>query len=146
MKNIVTACLLTLLLLILPMLTVLAQPSEKNIPTSFTSGTKLPEPDVLTISAPSLEKYSTAYDGKNGTYVETGISLAVNAGIDDAGTWTDMPDGSRIWRLTLNAPGATALAVIYDRFALPEGGKLWLYNAYKTQVVGAFNSKNNPAN
>lgn len=144
MKNYLTTSLLSLFLLTLTVLSTTAQPSEKNIPQSFTSGIKLPVPDILTITAPSVEKLNSPYNGKNGTYIETGISLAVNTGINDAGTWTDMPDGSKIWRLTLKAPGANALAVIYDRFTLPEGGKLWLYNAYRNQVAGAFTEKNNP--
>ncbi len=73
-----------------------------------------------------------------------GVSVYVNRGIDDAGTWTDLPDGSKIWRLELEADGALALGVYYDMFHLPEGGKLFLYNDTRSQIIGAFTSTNNP--
>ncbi len=73
-----------------------------------------------------------------------GVSVIVNKGMDNAGTWTKLPDGGKIWRLELEAPGALALGVYYDNFYIPEGGKLFLYNDNKNQVIGAYTSVNNP--
>jgi PKD repeat protein len=73
-----------------------------------------------------------------------GVSVIVNKGIDDAGTWTELPGGGKIWRLELEAPGALALGVYYDDFFIPEGGKLFLYNDNRNQVIGAYTAQNNP--
>lgn len=146
MKSILSLRLIAFICFISAGQIALSQPSDRSIPSSFSAGYKLSAPDCITLAAPSLEKYSTPYNGKNGTYVETGIGISADAGIKNAGTWTDLADGSKLWRLTLRAPGAYSLAVLYDRFMLPEGGKLWLYNASRSQVIGAFTQSNNPAN
>ncbi len=73
-----------------------------------------------------------------------GVSVYVNRGMDNAGTWTKLPNGDKIWRLELEDPGALALGVYYDNFYIPEGGKLFLYNDNRNQVIGAFTASNNP--
>ncbi|MBU0765178.1 MAG: PKD domain-containing protein, partial [Bacteroidetes bacterium] len=100
----------------------------------------LPEIDMSVI--PLLDDQSE----KNGTFLVSGMSVPVNLGIDDAGTWTTLRNGRKIWRFTLISTDAKALSVSYDNFWLPPGGQLFLYNKYKTQVIGAFTEDNNPAN
>ncbi len=73
-----------------------------------------------------------------------GVSVIVNKNFEDIGTWTELPDGSKILRVQLHVPDALALGVYYDKFYLPEGSELFLYNADKKQIVGAFTSENNP--
>lgn len=74
-----------------------------------------------------------------------GRSVPVRLNMMNSGTWTVMPDGSRIWRLKLTSSGAYAIGVYYDNFYIPEGGKLYLYNESHSQILGAYTSKNNPA-
>ena len=73
-----------------------------------------------------------------------GVSVYVNKGIENSGTWTKLPNGGKIWRLELQAKGALALGVYYDDFFIPNGGKLFLYNDNRNQVIGAFTANNNP--
>ncbi len=63
---------------------------------------------------------------------------------ENSGEWTVLPNGQSIWRLTLKVPNAIALLLTYDKFIIPEGGHLFLYNAAKGQVIGAFTSNTNP--
>jgi len=48
-----------------------------------------------------------------------------------------------IWRLNVKSMGALALILYFDRFKIPEGGKLFVYNPGRTQLLGAFTSQNN---
>jgi len=80
---------------------------------------------------------------KDGSLSHIGYSLSTDISIDNSGTWTDLPDGGKIWQLQIKAPSALALVVYYDNFKLPVGTKLFLYNEDKTQVIGAFNWYNN---
>ncbi|PLW98711.1 MAG: hypothetical protein C0593_04880 [Marinilabiliales bacterium] len=48
-----------------------------------------------------------------------------------------------VWRLGITVPEARALAVYYDRFWIPSGGELFLYNKNHKQVIGAFTEENN---
>ncbi len=73
-----------------------------------------------------------------------GTSVKVNKDLLNTGTWTTIPDLGRICRLKINIEDALALGVYYDKFFIPEGGKLFLYNHNKTQIIGAFTHENNP--
>ncbi len=73
-----------------------------------------------------------------------GVSVIVDKGIENSGNWTELPGGDKIWRLEIEVPGALALGVYYDDFYLPEGGKLFLYNSDKKQILGAYTSQVNP--
>lgn len=83
--------------------------------------------------------------------VSQGAPLAVSTlidtdlNIDNDGQWNTLPDGKRIWQLRLQAKGAIALMLYYDTFYIPEDGKLFIYNADKSHVLGAYTSRTNPA-
>ena len=57
---------------------------------------------------------------------------------DEAGEWSESPGGELVWRLALSSPGALSLGVLFDRFELPAGGELYLYDRARTSVLGAF--------
>jgi hypothetical protein len=73
-----------------------------------------------------------------------GAALDVSLGIESAGQWTALPDTSgRLWRLRISSPGAHSINLIFDRFHLPPGGKLFIYNRDRSTVLGAFTEANN---
>ncbi|NMD01393.1 MAG: PKD domain-containing protein, partial [Bacteroidales bacterium] len=41
--------------------------------------------------------------------------------------------------------GAKAVGLAYDHFYIPKGGKLYIYNEYRTQVLGAYDETTNPS-
>jgi lysyl endopeptidase len=61
------------------------------------------------------------------------------------GTWESLADGSRIWRLSVHSPGALSLNLIFSRFRLPAGAKLYLYTPGYQTVRGAFTNENQTA-
>ena len=85
-------------------------------------------------------------DFKNGVFYKIGRSIPINTNINNSGTWTNLPNGKKIWRLKIKSADAKALAVYYDDFFLPPGGKLYLYNEDHSQIIGAFTEFNNPKN
>jgi PKD repeat protein len=72
-----------------------------------------------------------------------GVSVKIDKGINNAGSWETLPGGGKVWRMQIEVPDALALGVYYKDFYLPEGGKLFLYNKDKSQILGAYTSKNN---
>ena len=44
------------------------------------------------------------------------------------GSWRLLPDGRRLWTVTLGSPGATALRVHFAQLAVPAGGQVLVYN------------------
>lgn len=69
--------------------------------------------------------------------------MTADMDLDNAGQWTQLPNGDRIWTLKLRAPGAKALAVLYDDFVLPPGAKLFMFSEDGKQVLGAYSHINN---
>jgi hypothetical protein len=75
---------------------------------------------------------------KVATLIEYGLTT------DNAGAWSVLPGGESVWQLNIRAEGAIALMLYYRAFYIPEGGKLFIYNAGQTQVIGAFTHRSNP--
>ena len=80
---------------------------------------------------------------KNGELYRVGVGVPVNTGITDAGTWVDIPGKGRIWRLMIKVENAKAIGLYFDKFHLPPGGELFIYNYNKTQILGAYTEINN---
>lgn len=82
------------------------------------------------------------------TPLHIGKLIPVNQTYGGINLWRDgekiiLPDGTLIYRLAIKSPGALAIGLYYDRFFLPPGGKLFIYNPTKGALIGAFNDRNN---
>ena len=71
-----------------------------------------------------------------------GKDVAVHFNLNNSGTWESLPNGDRIWRLEIISYGAYSLNLIYNKFYMPKGAKLFLYNNEKSQTIGSFTSEN----
>ncbi len=58
--------------------------------------------------------------------------------LQNGGQWTEIGEGHRIWRLTIQTENAWCLRPIFDKFYLPKGAKLFIYNQDQSEVLGAF--------
>lgn len=65
-----------------------------------------------------------------------GIETAITP--DGDGSWEVLADGSSLWRLRIASPGALSLNLGLDRFRLPNGASLWLYDGNGTMVQGPY--------
>ncbi len=122
-----------------------AQISQGGTPPSFSAPSVSDDFEIREFPKPDIEKVRVedGEDEKNGKPYRFGVSVPVNLNIENSGTWTDLPDGGRIWRLKLKSQNALALTVCFDEYWLSPGGKLYLYNEDKTQVIGGFTEFNN---
>ncbi len=62
---------------------------------------------------------------------------------DNSGRWTVLSNGQRVWNLAIASPGAYSLSVVFEKFRLPKGGKLFVYNYTNDRVLGAYTEENN---
>jgi hypothetical protein len=60
----------------------------------------------------------------------------------NSGTWEETGEG-RVWRLGMRSSEAYSLYEVFKKFRLYPGVKLFIYNADKTEFVGALTSANN---
>ena len=124
-----------------------AQISTHEKPYSFTHSID-GAPNILIKvlqSIPSLNQLNKedSLDRVEGRIPRFGYVIKTNITATNSGTWETLPDGGKLWRLTIKSDSAIFLGLGYDKFWLPEGGKLFIYNNDKTQYIGAFTSRNN---
>ena len=67
----------------------------------------------------------------------------VDYNLNNSGIWYELPNGDKLWQLNVVCPNALSVNFCYDKFWIPEGGKLFVYSKDKKQSIGAFTSKNN---
>jgi hypothetical protein len=54
-----------------------------------------------------------------------------------------LADGTKIWQVNIRSKGAYSINLLFTRFNLPRGGRLFIYNADHSHVIGAFDYRNN---
>jgi lysyl endopeptidase len=72
-----------------------------------------------------------------------GENIYVNYNLDNSGNWDILPGGDKLWRLGIHCQGAYSINLTFDNYHLPPGATLYVYNADKSQVIGAFTEFNN---
>lgn len=72
-----------------------------------------------------------------------GYPITTNWDMTNAGSWTTLSNGDKLWEMRISSPNALSLNLLYDKFWLPEGTSLYLYSGDKEQYIGAFTSTNN---
>lgn len=68
-------------------------------------------------------------------------ALEVSLDLENSGTWEDLDDGSRLWRLRIASPTALSLSLGFSRFDLPEGAALWIYSPRGEAVEGPYTAR-----
>lgn len=90
-----------------------------------------------------------AEDSLNDQYKDVpwrfGENLYVNYNLSNSGSWDALPNGDQLWRLGIHCQGAYSINLTFDNYLLPPGAKLFVYNADKSMVIGAFTDFNNQA-
>lgn len=61
----------------------------------------------------------------------------------NSGIHFTLPDGTKVWRLGLRSKGALSLNILFSRYRLPEGARVFLYNNDQSEIIGSFNHLNN---
>ncbi len=59
------------------------------------------------------------------------------------GQWDTAKDGTRIWRLRIASEGALSINLGFSRFAMPPGGKLYVYAPGAATMFGPFTAADN---
>ena len=71
-----------------------------------------------------------------------GIEHDVAWSMQSHGTWTE-ENGMRVWRMGVQAEGATGWSFYLSTFDLPKAAELFVYNGSRTQFLGAYTHENN---
>ncbi len=67
-----------------------------------------------------------------------GYEFTVDMGLENSGTWDRLPNGDRIWRINIMSEGARTMNFVFNKFQIPRGATIYLYNNDKTDLLGAY--------
>jgi hypothetical protein len=140
-------CLVLIVFFMIIGIKVQGQISTKELPVSFSfdnvvelSGDaikSMPMFDIAKIQQEDIE------DEHNGIPPRFGYKHKVNYNLENAGQWTTLPNGDKIWQLEIYCQNALSINLLYDKFWLPDGAKFFIYSNDKKHSIGAFTSVNN---
>ncbi|HOP05725.1 MAG TPA: trypsin-like peptidase domain-containing protein [candidate division Zixibacteria bacterium] len=131
------------------LLTVLAVPAAAQIsqggtPVSILKSLPkdIPTRTMESINLPTL-LVEDSLEAADGLPYRFGYPFDVKYNLSNSGRWDELEDGSRVWRLRISAPGAYSINLLYDRFVMPKGARMWVYSEDQSMIIGAFTELNN---
>ena len=126
---------------------VIAQISEGGQPISFGNSLKSAG-EIPVILLPEMnndelirEDIEAGLEGQYDYRIAKGIHADIHP--SNEGIWETLPDGSRLWRVTIKSENAYAMDIFFEKYMLPEGARLFVYNKEKDDILGAFTHNNN---
>lgn len=72
-----------------------------------------------------------------------GYEYMVNFNLENAGAWTELNNGDRIWRIKIHSKGAYSLNFILGKYYMPKDASLYIYNEDHSDLLGAYTDKMN---
>lgn len=95
---------------------------------------------TFTITPINTSKLKTNETKENPLY---SLPTATNLTLDNAGEFTNLENGDRVWHLEITSSQGRSIALFYENFYLPTGAKLFFFDKEKTQIKGAYTAANN---
>ncbi|WP_159799563.1 T9SS type A sorting domain-containing protein [Flavobacterium sp. MK4S-17] len=103
-----------------------------------------PEPIIMpAFNLKALKDEDAANAGRKDIPWRYGYEFIVDYNLQNSGQWTDLPDGGRIWRARFKSAGARTMNFLFNDFYMPEGATLYLYNNERTDLLGAYDARQN---
>ncbi len=103
-------------------------------PLSAVESVRMPPVDVARLLAEDLLSDRALRPGPT----RFAAAIAVDFDLENAGTWEQLDDGGRLWRLRIASPGALSVNLGFSRFDLPAGAGLWIYDPRGSHVEGPY--------
>ena len=133
------------LALVLFTLSATAQISHDGTPLQWQN--KAFTPEIPTLVMPEIDMDAVrAADAVTDKVKESawrfGIEHEVSLNTENSGVWT-FEENIHVWRLAVNCPDALNISFFLSKFEMPKGGKLLIWNADRTDYLGAFTRENN---
>lgn len=144
MKRYYTLFCLIVILLFASVSAAYGQHLEGTVPPSYNSALIFTSADEMQVAPADADFIANAVgtSDKSGMYVIAQLK-DVDISPLNAGTWEELESGEMIWRCVITSTGAKALSLHFDRFNLPVGGRLYVYDENHTQLLGGYDEMDN---
>lgn len=110
-------------------------------------GPALPEPELVVMPEVDSEALMAEDEARYATDVKGpyrfGFNHATDLSLENSGTWMERPNGDRLWRLSIECPGAYSINFEFHDYVIPYGGLVFVTNEMGQQL-GAFTAASNP--
>lgn len=121
-----------------------AQIEHGGVPLTVQRASVLPPVEGVTLPTPDLAALA-AEDAVNdldkSIPYRFGYNHTVDLGLNNSGTWSTADDGTRVWRIEIECPGALSVNFEFNEYYLPEGAKVFVING-EGHHIGAFTHAN----
>ena len=127
-------------------ITICAQVTNEGIPASWNMTEQKSSINAISLPTIDIKKVKSEDDINDKLQTKPyriGMQIKANYGLDNAGSWTELSNGDRIWRIKFESKDALNLGLIFDKFYLPEGAKIYLYNDDRSDLLGAYTHTQN---
>lgn len=135
-----------LLIALLNSMTLTAQISHGGSPVSKSALKTLlpPAPQVVmpVFNVDSMLMEDAVNDANKIGPWRFGYNHTVSYDLDNSGTWSTLPNGDRVWRLSIKCKRALSINLEFSKFYIPDGAKVFVMNNIG-EHIGAFTNKNN---
>src|SRR5690554_2736697 len=125
--------------------TALAQVTNQGEPMSWAQEQlNIVDPVILeSIDLETFRQEDAINDLKTGVPYRFGIEIEVDLTLNNSGTWDELPNGDKVWRLNVISEGAKTMNFIFDDYYMPPGATMYLYSNDKMDLVGAYDASFN---
>ncbi len=72
-----------------------------------------------------------------------GENIYVSLNPQNSGEYEILDNGDKLWSLGIRSKGALTINLTFDKYKLPPGAVLYVYNRDKSQIIGGFTERNN---
>jgi len=128
-------------------LSLFSQISQGGKPASFNISLFSVIPDVsLPVPAFDIIRAEDDADEKQGFPRRVGVAVKADINVIRDGKFEELPNGTKIWRISVSCPGALAMSPCFNDFSLINGYRLFVYDGLKKVILGAYTSFNNKEN
>ncbi len=124
--------------------TASAQISQGGVPYSRSRAAELPAPPAVRMPAfdqASLEAQDLVNDQDKSIPYRFGYNHMVSLDISNSGEWYVLKDGTQVWRLAIESPGAISINFEFHEFEIPDGARVHVMNM-EGEELGGFTNAN----
>jgi len=132
------------LIFILSEINIYSQLSHGGIPLSFN------QPELKSINVYTTPDYDYLKILKEDNQKKDnskpflyGKNHEVNLSPSNSGNWSIAMNGEKIWQLRIKSKGAYAIGLIFNKYRLNSGVRMFVFSVNKKEVIGSFTAENN---
>jgi lysyl endopeptidase len=118
-----------------------AQQGDGGTPKGFKFGVDIRDMDSYTLPTPDVDALRAEDElndkAGNGPW-RFGYNHSTSYTLNNSGTWTNLPDGGKIWQLKVTTEGALSINLTFKNLSITDGNELYVYDKDKKFVLGKF--------